>query len=100
MEWLEAFFENWVLDAARHWLLAFGLGVLVSWWMLTMLHALLSILSHLLRLPISRVAIYGILILCLAACVVVAWYSHAALDGFVTWWHTPLGPPLNYDGGV
>jgi hypothetical protein len=96
MEWLNAFLHNWVLDAAHHWLLASSLGFVASWWMLTTFYAPLSMVYGLLRLPVSRAAIYGILICCLLAGLSLALLSHSWLDGFATWYRTPLGPPLNY----
>ena len=94
MEWFNAFLENWVLDAAQHWLVSSCLGFAAFWLTLTIFSAPLYTMSSLRRLPTSRAVIYGILACSLLLGISLALASHAWLDGFVSWWSTPLGPPL------
>jgi hypothetical protein len=98
MEWFNAFWENWILDAAGHFLLASALGFAACWLTQIMLYVPLSIISNLRRSPISRVVTCGMLVCSLLLGIAFALISHAWLDGFVSWWQTPLSPPLDIGG--
>jgi hypothetical protein len=98
MAWIDAFMHNWVLDAAGHFLLASVLGLLAFWLTQIIFYVPLSMMYQLLRFPMPRAAIYGILALCLLLGMCFALISHAWLDGFAIWYITPSGPALNYGG--
>ena len=91
MIWLDLLVE-WAEDAYKHWLLAFSLGA--SAFLLT--STTLSVLLFVGRALLKRMgAGYFILTCSLLAALSVALLSHWALDYFLVWWETPLGPPLN-----
>lgn len=88
---------DWVVDASMHFWLASLLGLLAYWLTLTIFFAPCFILEHLTGKPTPRAVIYGMLILSLLLGILLAFMSHAWLDGFVSWWQTPLGPPLEFN---
>ena len=85
---------DWIADGSQHFLLASLAGLLAFWWTLITFSAPCFILERLTGKLTRRGVIYGMIILSLLLGISLAFISHAWLDGFASWYQTPLGPPL------